>query len=597
MTMQVSHLTKIRIIGMMVIMLVFSSRPAYAYEVDTHYIMTYVMCRAAGLSHQDALTVAQCDQGMDDSEATLANHGPGGVIPQPREEGLWHALPAVPNVNDIRDITATQFIDFYDLAKDVLTRKEEMFQTALNKSDRLRKLQYLGVFFHYQQDTWAHRKHYEKVYDLRPVDTKKFAPYVQPLGHAIDLHQPDRPPFDPECALRCLEEGISYVSRFMQALGEKPNKLFDDYTPAIYREDTNWPDKGTHAHQILIDASSEAHKFTTSLIRAQIDAYTFSIDARFTGRYTANEPYYGLIRENIQSVCQQFNIPEQIPAYLEPLYTLTTEMILAGETLPIPEVAEAERIMTIQSASNGELICAPNGIEHNQWLYCKKGTPVSFVAEGPLHACVLRVKGKELFFSYNKVTKAVKLWNTPEDASFSIVQQPNGTYALWSFAKNGYVGLHKKEELYLEGNPDKATGQWKLNGIPTFEKKTITIQSAATSKFICASAGLKHNEWLYCKDGFPAVSFELLGTPRSCLLKVKGQNLYLSYTNHTGAVKLWENPIDAFFSLEKQPNGTYGIRCLSRKYQYVWLKKTESPYIDEDGSPKNAAGQWRISGL
>lgn len=134
------NLVTIRIIFMSMLSFLLSilSKPLYGYDPDTHYQVTYVMCRAAGLNHNDALTVAQCDQGMDDSEGTLANIG---AVPHPLEEGLWHALPQAP------------------LASIVLLRKEEMFNLAIRMPDRLRKLQYLGIFFHYQQDTWAHRVH------------------------------------------------------------------------------------------------------------------------------------------------------------------------------------------------------------------------------------------------------------------------------------------------------------------------------------------------------------------------------------------------------------------------------------------------------
>src|SRR5205807_1231958 len=120
--------------------------------------------------------------GMDDSNGTLANIG---ATPQTTEEQLWHALPADGK-------TAT-----------VLARKELLFTNALNMPRGQKQLQYLGVFYHYQQDTWAHRHHPNS-------DATNFTTYSVPLGHALDGHQPDRPPFDPVCALRCLEDGIRY---------------------------------------------------------------------------------------------------------------------------------------------------------------------------------------------------------------------------------------------------------------------------------------------------------------------------------------------------------------------------------------------------
>src|SRR5882724_11126584 len=84
---------RILVVSTVTLFLAFTPKSAHAYDPDTHYQVTYVLCRAAGLNHNDALTVAQCDQGMDDSDATLANN----PLPQTREEGLWHALPASPD--------------------------------------------------------------------------------------------------------------------------------------------------------------------------------------------------------------------------------------------------------------------------------------------------------------------------------------------------------------------------------------------------------------------------------------------------------------------------------------------------------------------
>src|SRR5689334_6600869 len=65
---------------------------ANAYEEDTHYLITYIVCRAVGFTHDEALTVAAVDQGMDDSPATVANFGEAGILPAPEEEWMWHAL-------------------------------------------------------------------------------------------------------------------------------------------------------------------------------------------------------------------------------------------------------------------------------------------------------------------------------------------------------------------------------------------------------------------------------------------------------------------------------------------------------------------------
>ena len=156
------------LIGAACLLLGAAPRPAAAYDPDTHFQVTYTLCRAVGFTHDEAFTVAVYDQGMDDSNGTLANIG---VTPQVQEEILWHALA------DGKPET-------------VLARKNDLFRQALGQPDTAKKLRYLGVFFHYQQDTWAHRVHPNS----HPTN---FSPYSAPIGHALMGHQPDRPPFDP----------------------------------------------------------------------------------------------------------------------------------------------------------------------------------------------------------------------------------------------------------------------------------------------------------------------------------------------------------------------------------------------------------------
>ena len=432
-------------VGIASLLLALVPKPARAYDPDTHYQVTYILCRAAGMNHDDALVVAQCDQGMDDSTGTLANGGPGGAIPNVREEGLWHALPEKPDPNL------------------VLTRKKEMFERAIGMPDRARKLQYLGVFFHYQQDTWAHRVHPSS----HPT---RFIPYFQPLGHGLMGHQPDRPPFDPVCAVRCLEEGIDYARQFMtRALGQKPGSMFDNYTPATAGEDSSWSGKGMFIHQIVIDNSNNAHRFVTTLIRAQIDSYTNGLEIgnpNYTGYYTSNEADYSKVRGNLQRVCAQFGVPTQIPATFVPFSTLNTPLLLAGSPLPIPAPAPAQKIIRIQSVANGQFICASDGLKDNQWLYCKPGTPVEFTVLGPLNNCTLKVNGQNLYFSYNATTGAVKLWSTPGDANFSLERQGNGTYAIRSLKYNQYVWLSGQSPyITRSGSPGSASGQWNISGL------------------------------------------------------------------------------------------------------------------------------------
>jgi PLAT/LH2 domain/Family of unknown function (DUF6765) len=308
----------VMLIAALSVLLMLRPVPAAAYEEDTHYTITYVMCRAMGFTDAEAQTVASYDQGMDDSEGTLANIG---VTPQVTEEINWHALPPLPD------------------PKLVLKRKGELWTQVLSEKNADAQLKRLGVFFHYQQDTWAHRRHPNQ-------HATVFVPYFAPLGHAAHGHQPDRPPFDPVCALRCLEDGIGYARTFLTtALHRAPNRLFDNYQPAKGEVDGSWNDrrKGAMFNQLAADTSTPAHRFLTDLIRSQIDAYTTSLDANpnWPGRYTADEAKYAVSRDRLIQACGRAQLAIMPPVNRVRITTLTTAQIFRGEFGSAAPVAAA----------------------------------------------------------------------------------------------------------------------------------------------------------------------------------------------------------------------------------------------------------------
>lgn len=278
---------RLGLIGLAIAALFMFQKPSFAYEEDTHFLITYILCRSTGFTHQEALTVAAVDQGMDDSVGTVANGGLGGVIPNVPEEWLWHALDHNGNMGP----------------KGVLKRKEELFKTALTRVEKQDKLIYLGVFFHFQQDTWAHRHHYGG----SPHSYDAYTTYNTPFGHAPAGHQPDRPPFDPETAMKNLEDGVKYAKEFLKtALGRQPRAFLANYAAAGGKQDDNWLDsrKGKYFHQLKSDGSpGSARKFLTDLIREQINAYSSSIDTiAFPGRFTADEVDFNKVQTAFQKV-------------------------------------------------------------------------------------------------------------------------------------------------------------------------------------------------------------------------------------------------------------------------------------------------------
>jgi hypothetical protein len=281
--------------------------PAHAYEEDTHFTLTYVLCRAAGFADDEAVIVAGYDQGLDDSPGTVANGGLGGLIPNQEEEHLWHAIP--------RKGTAAE----------VLKRKGELWAQVLSERDPTNQLKRLGVFFHYQQDSWAHRYHPNS-------SATRFTPYRVPFGHAIHGHQPDRPPFDPVCALRCLEEGVTYACMYLRtALRRTPNPLFKNYQPALGSEDSRWKDSrnGRYFHQLARDRSTPGRDFLTDLVCSQIDAYTSSLDPNpsFAGRFTADEAQHTRVCARLQDACNRARTGIIVPLSRTKITTLTTPQL------------------------------------------------------------------------------------------------------------------------------------------------------------------------------------------------------------------------------------------------------------------------------
>lgn len=281
--------------------------PARAYEEDTHFTLTFVECRIAGFTEAEALTVAGYDQGMDDSPLTVAN---SGAVPNPLEEHLWHALP------------------YNGTTAEVLLRKGDLWQQVLDEKDGASQLKRLGVFLHYQQDSWSHRKHPNS-------DANVFTTYSVPVGHAMDGHQPDRPPFDPVCALRCLEDGLRYARYFVkEGLHRTPNPLLDGYEPAKGEIDEAWTDdrKDKFFHQLAADESNEAHALLTDLIRAQVGAYTSTTDTarNYIGHKTADELPLAAGAAAFQAVLDRRGLDVKVPASRTPITSLTSFQLTPG---------------------------------------------------------------------------------------------------------------------------------------------------------------------------------------------------------------------------------------------------------------------------
>jgi hypothetical protein len=256
---------------------------AFGYEPDTHFQMTYVICRVAGFTAPEALQIASADQGMDDSPDCLANGGIGGIIPNVQQEWLWHAFDHDGKMGP----------------KGVLDRKERMFHAAETAPGH--SLVLLGVFFHYQQDTWAHRHHYDK----HNLSYDTWTTYNTPFGHAKDVHQPDRPPFDPVCALICAEDMLRYAHSYLADVLHRPQgKFLANYVPSQETTQAGWSENNDYFHQLAINgAPGSPRRFLIDLIRTQIAAYSKSVDPRWGLHKTSDIMSDARITERLNWCC------------------------------------------------------------------------------------------------------------------------------------------------------------------------------------------------------------------------------------------------------------------------------------------------------
>jgi len=276
------------------------SADGFAYEEDMHFHMTYAILRAVGFPPAEALRVAAVDQGMDDSPGTVANGGLGGVIPNITEEWQWHALDKGGKMK----------------AEWILRRKEMLFYATVTTRDPQAKLFLLGVFFHYEEDTWAHRHHVEgDIHNgIKPAKRDRYAhtydqfiTYNTPFGHAPAMNQPDRSPFDPICAYLCLDDMVKYATKFLtEVLGRSVSPFMADYVcPSNLQEDGSYPRTSAYFHQLApVGATGSAQKFLAELVRANVDKHGWSADPFYGFHKTADKMSFEAGASVIDQVCQ-----------------------------------------------------------------------------------------------------------------------------------------------------------------------------------------------------------------------------------------------------------------------------------------------------
>lgn len=297
--------------------------PALAYQEDTHFHITYVICRSAGMTEKESLTVAAANQGMDDSKELKAFDMDEKLLSvinlKLPEQWLWHAIARRGSMN----------------VADIVDRRRELYEQAVNERDPRNRLVRFGVFLHFQQDMWAHRLH-EEGSSLSPTE---YTPVTTPDGHARWFQQPDRPPYSPVAALMSLEEGMTHAVDFVRrGLNREPNAFFKGYKPAGGTIDRNWQDerKSRYFNQISVAGldNGSPRLYLASLIRAQIDAYTAdNKNPPYMLLYkTANQADLAASKRSIEKAARDFRksvgtirLPSQSQKLKEKLDKMTTE--------------------------------------------------------------------------------------------------------------------------------------------------------------------------------------------------------------------------------------------------------------------------------
>lgn len=250
------------------------------------------------------------------------------------------------------------------------------------------------------------------------------------------------------------------------------------------------------------------------------------------------------------------------------------------------------RKVKIKNLQKFEYMTAPDGIENNSLIYCKRGAALDFTMVGKPGNCFFTRDG--LFLSYRSASGAVKLYDSAEDATYSLEVQPNRTYAIKNIRHQQYMWL-SAESPYITGSgkPSNMNAQWVIEGLGgPVDARRVKLKSRSNGNYMTAPGGMVNNSWIYCKAGTP-IDFVMVGALNNCYFVKDG--LFLSYRSTTGAVKLYDSPSEASYSLERQSNGSYAIKNIYHG-QYIWLDGN-SPYITRSGKPNKSSAQWAVEGL
>ena len=160
--------------------------PTGLYQSDIHYYMTFFLAMAAGVSYEDARTIALAAQYVDDNPIT-----------RPLDSSTWYTKVGSIFVNQERlrdyhfvlsDVNG-KTIDYYnnsDLSQPGVSPSPQLsnlLNASINAPTTCGRLQFFGEYLHAFEDTFSHRNK-----DNKPYDAEKFD---MGIGHGFDLSNPD----------------------------------------------------------------------------------------------------------------------------------------------------------------------------------------------------------------------------------------------------------------------------------------------------------------------------------------------------------------------------------------------------------------------
>jgi len=168
-------------------------------DIEFHYYITFILCRKAGYSRDEAHTIAYSSQYTDDNKNHYyVNYPDGGHFlneisqtmditkPSPKRQKiypLFHFVPGGTEAEETCCIDCDQKKCFVTIPNS--ENANMLLKVALNSDDLYR----VGIAVHAFADTWSHQNFLGMKHDANGRNLLKIIPNI---GHADFHHEPDK---------------------------------------------------------------------------------------------------------------------------------------------------------------------------------------------------------------------------------------------------------------------------------------------------------------------------------------------------------------------------------------------------------------------